>query len=363
MTERQRMLSENENNSDNGSIVIVNIYDIPSPRFNKFMSATGLSGIYHSAVQVYGKEWTFLGHPFTFSGIYCTPATSSTKCSSDKTSARITSHLSADTNYCSTQDIHTNANRQTSIQSKRDPNANPLNSPSAQLQQQSNQQSQQQTFGLNLAEAISFGQTGFLADDVNAIVMSMGLDQFRGCDYNLVHHNCNDFSAYLLRILIPGANLPGWVNRLARITRPFSFVDRLICDKARRGYFILEMLYVAFLGDTEAVRMCVGDDERFKIKHLQAAVEDGVNHGRIPKALPFYPMLNAVAYRKAHNFLNLSPVATSALNMQRSISINALIDHAETFYENAWKVFEEINRRNERFIKRLQCPSSIVVNV
>ncbi|KAI0985549.1 hypothetical protein GJ496_006590 [Pomphorhynchus laevis] len=277
------------------SLVVVNVYDIPSPKFNRFMSAAGLSGIYHSALQVYGKEWTFVGHPFNFSGILCTNVANNEE---DEAS---TERLD---NSC-----------------------------------------------LNLMDVVIYGDTKYSEEDVELIVLSLGVDRFRGCNYNLVSNNCNHFSECFLKALLSGAVMPKWVNKLARISRPFGFIDKILCDKVRRGHFILELLYIAFLGDVDAIRICIGKD-RFKIKHLQTAVEDGVNHGRVPKVVPFYPILSQISCRKIWNLFNLRPfIAPNKL--QQNLSVNLLVMYAEHFYENAWTIFKEISERNDNFMEEL----------
>jgi deubiquitinase DESI2 len=47
--------------------VILHVYSI-SDRVNRFSLMVGL-GLYHTAVEVYGQEHSFIGHPFPFTGI------------------------------------------------------------------------------------------------------------------------------------------------------------------------------------------------------------------------------------------------------------------------------------------------------
>ena len=47
--------------------VILHVYSI-SDRLNRFSLMVGL-GLYHTAVEVYGQEHSFIGHPFAFTGI------------------------------------------------------------------------------------------------------------------------------------------------------------------------------------------------------------------------------------------------------------------------------------------------------
>ena len=50
--------------------VLLHIYSI-SDRVNRFSLLLGL-GLYHSAVEVYGQEHSFIGHPFKFTGLVST---------------------------------------------------------------------------------------------------------------------------------------------------------------------------------------------------------------------------------------------------------------------------------------------------
>lgn len=60
---------ENESTHD-PQTVILHIYSI-SERVNRFSFKFGL-GLYHTAVEIYGQEHSFVGHPFKFSGIVST---------------------------------------------------------------------------------------------------------------------------------------------------------------------------------------------------------------------------------------------------------------------------------------------------
>ena len=54
----------------NAEPVVLHIYSI-SDRVNRFSLLLGL-GLYHSAVEIYGQEHSFIGHPFKFTGIVST---------------------------------------------------------------------------------------------------------------------------------------------------------------------------------------------------------------------------------------------------------------------------------------------------
>ena len=50
--------------------VILHVYSI-SERVNRFSLMFGL-GLYHTAVEIYGQEHSFIGHPFQFTGVVST---------------------------------------------------------------------------------------------------------------------------------------------------------------------------------------------------------------------------------------------------------------------------------------------------
>ncbi|KAL7671504.1 hypothetical protein ACOME3_006400 [Neoechinorhynchus agilis] len=133
------------------TIVRIRVYDIAPSRLNRILSNCGAGGIYHSSVTVYGKEWTFLGHPFKFSGIFYQPDNSPP---------------TMDTTNATTNRTDTS------------------NGPADRLET-----------GMTLSNVISLGQTNLNTQQVHDVVVSLGQNGgFRGCDYHLVRNNCNHFS-------------------------------------------------------------------------------------------------------------------------------------------------------------------------
>ena len=61
------ILAEAVNESGNREPVILNVYDMFWT--NEYTGNMGL-GVYHSGLEVYGREYAYGGHPFPFSGIF-----------------------------------------------------------------------------------------------------------------------------------------------------------------------------------------------------------------------------------------------------------------------------------------------------
>lgn len=59
-----------ESNEVHSESVILHVYSI-AEGVNRFSLMFGL-GLYHTAVEVYGQEHSFVGHPFKFTGIVAT---------------------------------------------------------------------------------------------------------------------------------------------------------------------------------------------------------------------------------------------------------------------------------------------------
>ena len=62
--------SNSQLNSIRSEPVTLHIYSI-SDRVNRFSLMVGL-GLYHTAVEVYGQEHSFVGHPYKFTGVVST---------------------------------------------------------------------------------------------------------------------------------------------------------------------------------------------------------------------------------------------------------------------------------------------------
>uniref|UniRef100_A0AC35UD71 DUF862 domain-containing protein n=1 Tax=Rhabditophanes sp. KR3021 TaxID=114890 RepID=A0AC35UD71_9BILA len=75
-------------------------------------------------------------------------------------------------------------------------------------------------------ESIVIGETDFSAGDISHIIKQLG-QAFKGNSYHLICKNCNHFSAELAKILT-GAEIPGWINRLASISSSIPFLEKML---------------------------------------------------------------------------------------------------------------------------------------
>ncbi|CAG2105609.1 unnamed protein product [Medioppia subpectinata] len=120
--------------------VTLHIYEVPDA--NQYINIFSQDlGVFHTGVEVYGKEYSFGGHPHDFSGIFVTPP----------------------------KDI-----RSLSVSD---------------------------TFKYKESKLI--GYTELTEDSIQQIVTQMGAQEFRGKDYNLIRKNCNDFSNAFCKPLGP----------------------------------------------------------------------------------------------------------------------------------------------------------------
>ncbi|CAI8048352.1 Deubiquitinase DESI2 [Geodia barretti] len=136
--------------------VYLNVYDMLA--VNTYVYPVGL-GAYHTGVEVYGREYAYGCHPYSYSGIY---------------------------------------------------DMEPRQADEITGQQ------------VRFREAILIGHTHFSSEEVKGLVVLLGRD-YNGCDYTILHRNCNHFSSDFCQRLC-GATPPRWINRLAQIASWMPFV-------------------------------------------------------------------------------------------------------------------------------------------
>ena len=163
---------------------------------NEYTGNIGL-GVYHSGLEIYGREYAYGGHPFPFSGIF-------------DIAPKAASDLGEQFRFKVAIRVHpwfTELKSQINVQEfKSDNLALILNS--------------------YLQTSVRVGYTDFRSSDVDKILEELG-KEFRGDKYHLMHRNCNHFSGALSHILC-GKELPNWVNRLAYFSTCVPFLQRCL---------------------------------------------------------------------------------------------------------------------------------------
>ena len=136
----------------------VHVYDLVEA--NVYLHALG-AGLYHTSVEVHGKEWAFGGHSMEGqTGIYAVPASSMPR----EPGARVGT------------------------------------------------QEQQYVYRTSLIA----GKTQLTEREVERVIQSMGRDSYQGTRYHILQRNCNHFTEDLVKRL-GGTGVPGWTNRLANL--------------------------------------------------------------------------------------------------------------------------------------------------
>lgn len=178
---QQGLVGEEENE---GTDVYVHVYDLVYD-INQYLYPLGL-GIYHSSVEVHGREYAFGGHAYNDSGVF-----------------------SSSTPGCP---------------------------PPVMFAQQQGSKGN----AIRHRERIRIGYTTKSETEVRETIQLMGTNEFRGNKYHLLQMNCNTFTSELVHRLT-GKNVPGWINRLASIAvslhclLPSNLVPPLLEEQGRQA--------------------------------------------------------------------------------------------------------------------------------
>ncbi|OIW18566.1 hypothetical protein TanjilG_13318 [Lupinus angustifolius] len=135
---------EDASNNNNSTLVVLNVYDL-NP-INNYMYCFGV-GIYHSGIQVHGREYGFGAHEFPASGVF---------------------------------------------------EVEPRTCP-----------------GFIYRSSFTLGQTNMSPSEFRTFIEKMACE-YHGDTYHLISKNCNHF-ADDLSLRLTAKQIPGWVNRLAKL--------------------------------------------------------------------------------------------------------------------------------------------------
>jgi len=177
-------LQQEHEEEEGGTEVYVHVYDLVYD-VNQYLYPVGL-GIYHSSVEVHGREYAFGGHAYDMSGVFCS--------------------------------------------------SSPGCPPSAMFAQQQGNKGT----GIRHRERIFIGYTTKSEREVKETIQLMGTTEFQGSKYHLLQMNCNTFTSELVNRLT-GKNVPGWINRLASIAvslhclLPSNLVPPLLEEQGRQA--------------------------------------------------------------------------------------------------------------------------------
>lgn len=183
--QKESLLQSGSAQDSLGFPVFVHVYDLLYD-VNQYLYPIGL-GMYHSSVEVHGKEYAFGGHAYDMTGVF-----------SSSTPGR----------------------------------------PPTFSQQQ--HQQQQGAVGIRHRERILIGYTLSTQREVEETIALMGTTAFRGNQYHLLQMNCNTFTSEVVQRLT-GKQVPGWINRIASIAvalhclLPSHLVPPLLEEQGRRA--------------------------------------------------------------------------------------------------------------------------------
>ncbi|KAE9602268.1 hypothetical protein Lal_00049756 [Lupinus albus] len=187
----------NNNNNNNSTLVVLNVYDL-NP-INNYMYWFGV-GIYHSGIQVHGREYGFGAHDFSASGVF-------------------------------------------EVEPRKCP-------------------------GFIYRSSFTLGQTNMSRSEFRTFIENMACE-YHGDTYQLISKNCNHF-ADDVSLRLTGKQIPGWVNRLAKLGALCSCL-------------LPESLQVTRVKRLREYHECSEDE--FAESHSTATAEESTEFGELEKLI------------------------------------------------------------------------------
>jgi hypothetical protein len=222
--------SMSESNVIGSKPVILHIYSI-SEGVNRFSLMFGL-GLYHTAVEVYGQEHSFVGHPFKFTGIVSTMP---------KTAAYI-------------------------YQEGLDMGRTKMN---------------EQEVGICLKELEKI----FTGSSYHLLHNKYFFCKENSSSFVFNIFSCNHFANTFVKRLCNG-KLPAYINRAANSVCCLPFLDTMFSAKIDSERFFVEILYLTLNGDMNCVINILDVDSQTNLSRYVSYIEASFDDYSIPKCLP-----------------------------------------------------------------------------